>query len=65
MKTLKQLILTGLLALLTAAPALAQELDRIVAVVNEDVIVRSELEQEITVILAQIEDRGTRLPRAT
>ena len=62
MKTLKQLILTGLLALLAAAPASALELDRIVAVVNEDVIVRSELEQEITVILAQIEGRGTRLP---
>ena len=62
MKKLKQLIVTGLLALLATAPASALEIDRIVAVVNEDVIVRSELEHEITVILAQIEDRGTRLP---
>lgn len=62
MKTVKQLFFIGLLALLTTAPAPALELDRIVAVVNEDVIVRSELEHEITVILAQIEGRGTRLP---
>jgi len=60
MKTLKQLVIT---ALLLAAVALqAQELDRIVAVVNEDVIVRSELEQEVDAIMAKLRGRGTRLP---
>ena len=62
MKRVKKLII-GFLSLLaaTAAPA-AQELDRIVAVVNEDVVMRSELDQEIVSILAQLKDRGTRLP---
>jgi peptidyl-prolyl cis-trans isomerase SurA len=62
MNIVKWIILTGLLALLLGPPAAAYELDRIVAVVNEDVIVQSELDQEIIIILAQLEDRGTRLP---
>jgi peptidyl-prolyl cis-trans isomerase SurA len=44
-------------------PVLAStDIDSIVAVVNEDVVVRSELEQEIVLILAQLQARGTRLP---
>lgn len=46
----------------TLPPAGAFSLDRIVAVVNQDVIVHSELTQEIRLILAQLSNRGTRLP---
>lgn len=56
------LILAGLLISSSPPPLAAFELDRIVAVVNEDVIVGSELAEEITQILAQIQDRGTQLP---
>jgi peptidyl-prolyl cis-trans isomerase SurA len=38
------------------------ELDAIVAIVNEDVITRSELDQEIATILVQLRARGTELP---
>jgi peptidyl-prolyl cis-trans isomerase SurA len=62
MRALRQLICTLALLALTGAPVPAYEIDRIVAVVDQDVIVNSELEQEITMILTQIEKRGTRLP---
>ncbi len=39
-----------------------EELDSIVAVVNNDVIVQSELEHEITLVIPEIEGRGTPLP---
>ena len=39
-----------------------QELDSIVAVVNKDVIVRSELEREITLALPQLREQGADLP---
>lgn len=62
MNRTRQIIFVALLTFLVAAPAKAYGLDRIVAVVNEDVIVGSELAQEINMILAQIRDRGTQLP---
>lgn len=39
-----------------------EELDSIVAVVNNDVIVQSELEHEIAIVIPEIQGRGTTLP---
>lgn len=39
-----------------------QELDAIVAVVNDDVVVRSELEREIALVLPQMQRQGTEPP---
>jgi peptidyl-prolyl cis-trans isomerase SurA len=62
MNPIKQVFLAGLLVLGMAMEVAAEELDRIVAVVNDDVIVKSELDHEIALILAQLKGRGTRLP---
>jgi peptidyl-prolyl cis-trans isomerase SurA len=46
-----------------ASPANAvEELDSIVAVVNDDVIVRSELEHQIDLVIPQLQSKGTPLP---
>ncbi|KAA6181878.1 molecular chaperone SurA [Thiohalocapsa marina] len=64
-------LLTRLLPLLLLAPALwlpgagmaqIQPLDRIVAVVNDDVIVQSELEDEIALLLPELQARGAAIP---
>jgi peptidyl-prolyl cis-trans isomerase SurA len=55
----------GFLALLSALSAPetgAEELDSIVAVVNNDVIVRSELEHEIGLAIPQLQEHGAELP---
>lgn len=58
----------GLLALLicflvpVGTPWAIEELDSIVAVVNNDVIVQSELEHQIALVIPEIESRGTPLP---
>ena len=39
-----------------------QELNRVVAIVNDDVILASELEDEIAAIVAQLREKGTELP---
>jgi peptidyl-prolyl cis-trans isomerase SurA len=62
MRAFKTLFFAFALTGLFATSAQAYELDRIVAVVDQDVIVASEMDQEITLILAQIRERGTRLP---
>jgi peptidyl-prolyl cis-trans isomerase SurA len=57
--------LAGVLLLLSAGPlgfAAEQDLDAIVAVVNEDVITRSELDQEMALVMVQLRARGTALP---
>lgn len=60
--------LWGLLILLACVPggaataADAAQLDSIVAIVDDDVIVRSELEQEMARLLAQIDTSQVRLP---
>ncbi len=56
-----------LLLSLVIAPPLAQaasleELDSIVAVVNKDVIVRSELEREIVLALPEMREKGAEMP---
>ena len=55
------------LALLCLARASATpvELDRIVAVVNDDVIMKSELDDRIRTVTTQLRDQGTPLPPAT
>ena len=68
MKTAFSPVLAGLLALsfvLPAAPARAQEtnpVDAIVAVVDEDVILRSELDRAVSTILAQYASQPEQLP---
>lgn len=60
-------LLCGLsLSLLLAAPiarAEPQPLDRIIAVVNDGVILQSELDRAISMSTAQLRDRGIQLPR--
>jgi peptidyl-prolyl cis-trans isomerase SurA len=48
--------------LLPGLAAAATELDAIVAVVNDDVIVASELRKEIDLVVPQMEQRGTPVP---
>lgn len=43
-------------------PVSAQALDAIVAVVNDDVVVQSELEREIALVIPQLNQRGTAVP---
>jgi peptidyl-prolyl cis-trans isomerase SurA len=56
------LTLVALLSILPAPVIATEELDAIVAVVNDDVIVRSELEHEIAVTVPQLRERGTEPP---
>lgn len=60
------LALLGLLALLAATPppVAADPLDSIVAVVNNDVIMRSELTRQVRQVSAQMEQQGARTPPA-
>ncbi|NCA69902.1 MAG: molecular chaperone SurA [Sphingobacteriia bacterium] len=59
----RRLLAVWLLALSTlSASATIQELDAILAVVNDDVIVRSELNAEIDLVLPQMQQRGTPPP---
>jgi peptidyl-prolyl cis-trans isomerase SurA len=48
--------------LILAATGAAGPLDGIVAVVNDDVIVRSELQAEIDLVLPELQSRGTSIP---
>ena len=45
-----------------AQAATLEELDSIVAVVNKDVIVRSELEREIVLVLPEMREKGAEMP---
>ncbi len=49
-------------SLCTAAADAAEDIDRIVAVVNDDVIVRSELDAEVAQLASQLRQSGTRMP---
>lgn len=56
-------LVVGLLWLGLARPALgAEELDSIVAVVNDDVVVQSELTREINLAVPQLRQQGTPVP---
>jgi peptidyl-prolyl cis-trans isomerase SurA len=65
-KPFSRLLIAGLLALSTAAtPVLAQTLqplDRIAAVVNEDVVLQSELDRAVQNVLAQYANQPGQLP---
>jgi peptidyl-prolyl cis-trans isomerase SurA len=58
----RPLLAAGLALLLAAPTHAAQVLDRIVAVVNDDVVLQSELEQEIQTVSAQLRQRNTSIP---
>ena len=60
MRSLMTLVLTSALA----TQALAQQLDRIVAVVNEDIIMQSELDLRIALVTDQILAQGVQVPPA-
>jgi len=64
MKTFLASLLATLLLFAAAAPAQqqTQPIDRIVAVVNEDVVLRSELDRAVANILQQYAGRETQLP---
>ncbi|WP_448510162.1 peptidylprolyl isomerase [Immundisolibacter sp.] len=55
-------LLALLCAVLLPASVLAANLDRVVAVVNKDVIVQSELDREVQRILSDLRRRGTATP---
>jgi peptidyl-prolyl cis-trans isomerase SurA len=64
---MRQLFLAALLGLAMLGPARAQmlageTLDQVIAVVDEDVILRSELDRAVTNILAQYAGRNAQLP---
>ncbi len=62
---LTHLLMAFLLSLFGASIATAEhaeDLDYIVAVVNDDIIMHSELEAEVRSIMARLEDKGTPLP---
>ncbi len=46
----------------SAGPAAAEELDAIVAVVNDDVIVQSEVDHETNLVVPQLQQQGTAIP---
>jgi peptidyl-prolyl cis-trans isomerase SurA len=48
-----------------ADAAQVDEVDRIIAILDDDVVVRSELEREITIVSAQLSQRGARMPSRT
>lgn len=56
-------LVVGLLCLgLTHPPANAEELDSIVAVVNDDVVVQSEVSREMAQTIPQLQQQGTPVP---
>jgi peptidyl-prolyl cis-trans isomerase SurA len=61
-----RLAATGLagiaLSVAAIAPCGAQELDAIVAVVNDDVVVQSELKHEMDLVIPQLQQQGTAVP---
>jgi peptidyl-prolyl cis-trans isomerase SurA len=60
---IRSLLALLIFSFLPGGPSRAiEELDSIVAVVNNDVIVQSELERQIALIIPEIQARGTELP---
>jgi peptidyl-prolyl cis-trans isomerase SurA len=58
-------LLSGLFCLLLGLPAAAAdyaEVDRIVAVVDDGVVVRSELDTELRKVILQLQEKGTEVP---
>lgn len=61
-KGLLQSLMTLLLLLAIAPQSYAQPLDRIIAVVNDDIIMQSELDQRVALVTDQIRAQGVQLP---
>ncbi|KGK43372.1 molecular chaperone SurA [Nitrincola sp. A-D6] len=59
-----QSVLTFVLVALFSLHTQAQQLDRIVAVVNDDIIMKSELDQRTRLITEQIQGQGVQVPPA-
>lgn len=59
---IRTLLAAALLAAAVTATAEPVPLDRIVAVVNEDVVLASDLQRETRTVMAQLRQRGTQLP---
>ena len=57
-----RLLFAGFLALQTFSSQADVELDRIVAVVESDIIMQSELETKLRTVVAQMEQQGVQLP---
>lgn len=51
--------------LLTSAGAFSAELDRIIAVVDDDIVMRSELDQMLTRVRNELQNKGAELPPAS
>lgn len=58
----KQALLGSLLLCSTLAGAETTDVDRIIAIIDDDVVVRSELDNEIRTIVAQLQQSGRELP---
>ncbi|MCD8513085.1 MAG: peptidylprolyl isomerase [Nitrincola sp.] len=54
--------MTCLLTVVIASPSVAQQLDRIIAVVNEDIIMQSELDLRMALVTDQIRAQGVQVP---
>lgn len=54
--------LTPIATFSSTAQAAAEELDSIVAVVNDDVVVQSELKREMDLVIPQLQQQGTAIP---
>ena len=61
-KAVQLLFLSLVISCLASASRAGIELDRIIAVVNDDVIMRSELDERIRTIVDQMREQGTPLP---
>lgn len=62
--SLSGIVWLGLMTLAGSAAAQVQPLDAIVAVVNEDVIVQSDLNKQIDLLIPELEARGAAIPDA-
>jgi peptidyl-prolyl cis-trans isomerase SurA len=56
------LLLTGLLAAVIAPSAAITPIDEIIAIVDEDVVMRSELESQMLRVISQMRQQGAQLP---
>lgn len=49
-------------SMIVVRPAAAEDLDQIVALVNDDVVMRSELDRQIRRVTSQLQQQGTKVP---
>ena len=61
-KSLSTTVAASAMALSLAAAAQVQILDKVIAIVDDDVVLQSELDARLAVIYAQIQQSGTQAP---